>query len=191
MKQCSTCKVAQPLTAFSERKDSVDGYARQCKTCRNQKIKAWQKENKGKVKAAKRRYYATPKGKQQKQRSDIAFVVSGKRAEIEARRAQKPVSEARKAARTRWAKANQTYSHAQTLYRRSLVRGLQDFDLFVLQEAVLLARKRESMLGSKWHVDHIIPVSKGGSSQHDNIQVVPAVWNRRKSNKHANMFFGA
>jgi hypothetical protein len=59
----------------------------------------------------------------------------------------------------------------------------------VLQEAVLLARLREQIVGGHWHVDHIIPVSKGGTSQPGNIQVVPAHWNRKKSNKHAERFF--
>ena len=40
-----------------------------------------------------------------------------------------------------------------------------------------------------WHVDHIIPVSKGGLTTANNLQVVPANWNRRKSNVHNQKFW--
>jgi hypothetical protein len=176
---------------FTPRPDSVDGHAHQCKTCRNAKIRTWQKSNWERVKENKARYYATDKGKAQKRRSDAAYVNTGGRAVAEAKRAAMPLSEARKAARKKWAKNNTAYLHAQTLYRRALARNLPDFDLWVLREAVLLAKQREVVVGGKWHVDHITPVSKGGSSAHTNVQVVPALWNRRKSNKHANKFFGA
>lgn len=66
---------------------------------------------------------------------------------------------------------------------------LDDFSKFVLREAVHLRKLREVSTGFKWHVDHIHPVSKGGVGAFDNIQVVPALWNRQKSNKHSERFF--
>jgi hypothetical protein len=191
MKTCKKCGETKPLAMYSPRKDSTDGHNHQCRACISSKTRARQKTNPEKVKAAKQRYYATPKGKAQKAKEDAAFVASGKRAAVEARRAEKPVSAARKEARKRWAKANTVYRHAQTLKRRAEVRRLSAFDFWVLQEAVSLARQREALVGGKWHVDHVQPVAKGGTSEHHNIQVVPAAWNRRKSDKHANRLFGA
>lgn len=72
--------------------------------------------------------------------------------------------------------------------RRSAENALSELDSLVLSEAVLLAKLREKVLGIKWHVDHIVPVSKGGLSSYDNIQVVPALWNRQKSNKHTDLY---
>lgn len=129
-------------------------------------------------KAAKRKYYSSEKGKAQKRKEDAAYVASGKRAVTEARREAKPLSEARKQARLRY-----------QLMRRSGERVLDAFNTWVLGEAVELAKLRESLCGGKWHVDHIIPVSKGGQCTYDNLQVVPAFWNRSKSNKHTGRFF--
>jgi len=97
---------------------------------------------------------------------------------LEAKRAEKPVSEARKQARLQY-----------QLMRRSGERALDDFCKWVLLEAVQLAKQREKLCGGRWHVDHITPVSKGGQSTYDNLQVVPAYWNRSKSNKHTGRFF--
>lgn len=141
------------------------------------------------VKAVKQRYYATEKGKACKLRENAAYVASGGRAAAELRRASKPISEARMAARKRWAAANQNYFTAQRSKRRSLEKDLSDDDFWVLQEAVALARLREQMLGGAWHVDHVVPVSKGGTSEPANLQVVPASWNCKKSNKHSEWFF--
>lgn len=129
-------------------------------------------------KAAKQKYYSSEKGKAQKRKEDAAYIASGKRALVEAKRGAKPLSEARKQARLRY-----------QLMRRSGERVLDAFDAWVLKEAVELAQLRKQICGGEWHVDHIIPVSKGGQCTHDNLQVVPAFWNRSKSNKHTGRFF--
>ena len=156
-----------------------------------EKSRRWRENNPDRARASKQRYYATERGKAQKRKEDAAFVASGGRAKCEARRAAKPVSVARKAARQKWAGANQPYFTAMRSYRRTLEKALSPFEFWVLQEAVALARLREQVVGGHWHVDHIWPVSKGGDSRPDNLRVVPATWNRRKSNVHAERFFGA
>jgi len=129
-------------------------------------------------KLAKRKYEQSEKGKAAKKRHEATYVASGGRAEAEKRRSAKPLTEAKRIAKLKY-----------QLVRRGSEKTLSIFDEFVLKEAISLARLREQMLGTKRHVDHIIPVSKGGASTYDNIQVVPALWNRRKSNKHTGLFF--
>lgn len=140
-------------------------------------------------KASRKRYDQSEKGKAAKKRHDATYMASGGRAVSEAKRSEQPLSEARKAARARWAKRNLVYHAASRSKRRAADRQLSVDDFWVLQEAVSLARLREQIVGGKWHVDHIIPISKGGTSSPDNLQVVPAYWNRKKSNKHSEHFF--
>ena len=142
------------------------------------KSKRWRERNPEAAKAAKQKYYASAKGKAQKHKEEATYKASGGRSASEKRRAEKPISDARKQARLRY-----------QLMRRSGEQALDDFCKWVLLEAVHLAKLREQTCGGKWHVDHITPVSKGGQSTYDNIQVVPAYWNRKKSNKHTGRFF--
>jgi len=151
---------------------------KQCRECRNAAIYAWRKANPEKVRAIKKRYYSTDKGKMQKRKEDVAYVTSGGRAKAEAKRAEQPLSEARKQAKLRY-----------QLMRSSGEKSLNEFDSWILREAVELAKLRKKLCGGEWHVDHIIPVSKGGLCTHENLQVVPACWNRSKSNKHSERFF--
>lgn len=132
-------------------------------------------ERKTRQRLAKKKYYASEKGKAQKRREEAAYKASGGRAATDKRRG---VSAARKAIRLRY-----------QLMRRSSEKTLDELSRFVLDEAVLLRKMRETATGIKWHVDHIIPVSKGGTSHYCNIQVVPALWNRMKSNTNTNAFW--
>jgi hypothetical protein len=141
-------------------------------------------------KAARRKYEQSPKGKAAKKRHEASYIASGGRSATEQRRSEKPLSDARKAARLRWAKLNPEFYAADRALRRSLYRNASEIDRFALVEAMKLSRLRQKVFGFSWHVDHIIPVSKGGTSEAKNIQVVPEIWNKRKSNKHAKRFFG-
>lgn len=66
---------------------------------------------------------------------------------------------------------------------------LTPFDKFCFLEAIELCKHREVLTKIKWHIDHIVPISKGGSSGYNNIQVVPAKWNQSKSNRNTNLYF--
>ena len=140
-------------------------------------------------KEARRRYESSDKGKEARKRQEATYVATGGRSLTEKRRSEKPISEARKVAREKWAKNNGAYFTAQRSLRRSLERNLSELDFVVLYEAVDLAKRRKELTGYDWHVDHIIPVSKGGLTAADNLQVVPAKWNRSKSNKHTQRFW--
>lgn len=144
-------------------------------------------------KAARLKYEQSEKGKEAKRRHEAAYIASGGRALAEQRRSEQPVSEARKAARRKWASSEQgrAYHRADRAKRRSLEAELPLFDTFVLEEAVRLAKLREVSIGGKWEIDHIIPIANNGSSRAENIQVVPRTWNRRKYIKHTNRFLGA
>ena len=198
MKTCTKCKELKPVSAFHKQKTGRDGVRASCKQCqytyerakfsgenselhkRKQAaaVKKYRDSNPEAVRASKRKYYASEKGKASKLKEDLAYTLSGKRALCEKRRAEKGISDARKLTRRKYA-----------IVKRSADNNLNDFDTFVLSECLDLVATRNKLTGIKWHIDHIHPISKGGNSNAYNLQVVPAKWNRWKSNKHECRFF--
>lgn len=84
--------------------------------------------------------------------------------------------------------ANKESHSRRNAERRALVSNYQmtDYDKFALEEAFLLARLREEIMGGIWHVDHIVPVKHPdacGLNSAANLQVVPAIWNLAKGNR--------
>ena len=79
---------------------------------------------------------------------------------------------------------------ARKAKKRVLDKTMTDFDKFVYKEAYLLKQMRRELLRAEWHIDHTIPISKGGTNEYINIEVVPAKWNLDKSNRHTEKYFG-
>ena len=50
------------------------------------------------------------------------------------------------------------------------------------------AKRVGNCLGIKFHVDHIVPLSAGGSHHQSNLQWVPAKWNISKLNRSTKIF---
>ena len=86
--------------------------------------------------------------------------------------------------------SNKVRSAKYTHKKRVANSRMTMLDEFVFSEAIKLRMIRDKTFNIKWHIDHIIPISKEGTNSYDNIQVVPAVWNLSKNNKHSKKFFG-
>lgn len=58
---------------------------------------------------------------------------------------------------------------------------------FFIREAYNLALRRTKIFGFSWHVDHVLPLQSKlvcGLHVHNNLQVIPAVHNISKHNRH-------
>jgi hypothetical protein len=88
-----------------------------------------------------------------------------------------------------WAKENPHKVCAMASKRRASIKKrtptwLTADDLWMIEEAYDLAQKRTKLFGFLWHVDHIVPLhGKKVSGLHvpNNLQVIPALYNQRKS----------
>ncbi len=94
-----------------------------------------------------------------------------------------------------WKKANPEKVNAYKATRKAIQNKVNDIytsdDKWLLAEFYSLAKLREEVLGFKWHVDHIVPLSKGGRHCLTNLQVVPEHWNLSKGNRNTDIFIGA
>lgn len=152
-----------------------------CIVCAGGTVLAWANKNKARVK-------------------EISAAWVKKNAAKEAARARKYRSEHRDkyvASIAKWRQANavkyKAYMSKAANDRRlaklracpSWVQNNPEF-MWMVQEVYELAVLRSKITGIQWHVDHIVPLrGKQVSGLHTpwNLQVIPAVENRRKSNK--------
>lgn len=178
MKTCTKCAAEKPLSEFFARKGAKDGRRTDCKVCNMAKSSVWAAANREQSNAIKARYQEANPEKR-------AVTVEKWLAKPETK---KHRAEYYKATleRTRHRRV------ASTLLYRARLRAapMSELDTFVLHEAVRLCRDRQRTVGGVWHVDHIVPVAKGGTSQANNLQVVPALWNFRKNKHHSGRFLG-
>lgn len=98
-----------------------------------------------------------------------------------------------RAARIAWELANPGCKQARCIKRRTSKNQrtptwVTEDQLWMIKEAYKLAAMRSNLLGTQWHVDHIVPLQgKLVSGLHVpwNLQVIPAIDNLRKNNLYA------
>jgi 5-methylcytosine-specific restriction endonuclease McrA len=191
-KICIHCEIQKPLTDFHKKKKSVDGVREECKECRKAESFQYYHSNKEiMIKKSVEYYY------QHKQ--DIEFMEKMRKRSREYMRNKRIANpeydaswrqankEYTKGYGKRWRAANPDKNARKEAYRRARKKGqtpeLSPFDLLLINAIYTLSKLCSNTFKESYEVDHIIPIIKGGLHHPDNLQVITATENRRKSSK--------
>lgn len=213
IKRCPGCKQSKHVSEFnrsSRNKDGCRPYCRQCEKARYRenrenilaRMKEYQYKNKDKIRESKRKYLQSPAGIKAKQkyvRENKDKIREYNRrylqspAGINAKRKWKKVNREKLNARRRERYANDPEYRFKNLARSqkrySLRRGASTAELVDRQtimgrdEATCYICGKGPLDNSEIHLDHVIPVSKGGSHTPDNLKVACASCNHKKHDK--------
>ncbi|QJB21980.1 glycolate dehydrogenase [Xanthomonas phage FoX5] len=169
----------------------VDG---NCRNCKCERDAAWasanrekKRRNVAKYRAANRdkaaAYYAANRERVAIYRAENADKARAYRA---ARYAANPEKAVAKVAA--WRAANPDKKRALHTKRRAVKLAAipadwSEFDAFVIEEAHAACKRRAELHGEPFHVDHMVPLTRGGLHCATNIQVIPARLNLRKGNR--------
>ena len=92
-----------------------------------------------------------------------------------------------------WCRNNKAKKSMYEAKRRDItnnaISNMSDDDIFKINNIYQTARDATINTGYAWEVDHIVPLSKGGLHTLNNLQVVPATWNRSKNNKNCDRYW--
>lgn len=203
MKSCLLCGLTKSLDAFGKKRDTYDGLTSRCRDCQGAVSRERYAKRKDVILERNRGWYAENKDWYQplraKRRDVQADRLRSKRyyeankdkcREIQTRWDQKNPEKLR-ASWKKYAATHPEVKSAQAVRRRFRRRQAyaqwdQELTEFVTQEALALCRAREVVTGLKWDVDHVLPLAGSkvcGLHVWNNLQVIPAVLNRKKLNK--------
>ena len=159
--QCTKCKKYKPLYGFHRQAVGEFGVLTYCKGCRSV--------------LQKQRYYNDTDWR--KKRNDCSRLWSQDKYQNDVDYRKKSIEQKRL-----WRKNNPS-RHNSTGARYRATKLNQTPPLTENEKKKIeLYYQITTYLGPEWHVDHIIPLSKGGLHHPDNLQVIPAVHNLRKHN---------
>ena len=168
---------AEERTAYHKAYNKAWYQANKDKKAKTSKI--WYEENKEKHKA---------KGKEWRSANQEKFLAKCKEWQL----ANKPkVAKLNK----EWAINNKEKRMANDAKRRLLKQNAEatmtEAEKKNYQELILIRDEATKLFGYAWSIDHIIPLSKGGTNAIDNLEVVPLSWNKSKRDRSTESYWGA
>jgi 5-methylcytosine-specific restriction endonuclease McrA len=201
MKKCNTCGQERGYEFFSPKKKKSGSVAYQssCKPCRAEASRLARKENPEAVRASARLINSKKTDEQKKVQSDYlaAWRIRNKE-KVKAYRTKDRVQEYSRAHYERhkeeikdrvsqYRKSNPNKVRALNHARRGLERSGKLSSniieiLFFKQKGLCVCCKKK--LGKDFHLDHIVPLSMGGTNTDDNVQLLKPRCNLQKNAKH-------
>lgn len=183
MKRCFRCGETKPVTDFSRAKNRADGLCHQCKAC----TRAYHEANKEKMAENKRAY--NDANKEQITKRKRAYREANKEKIAEYRRAYDDANKMEIAEYMRaWQKANPESVRSALHRRRARKQGAEGshtkediHQQYKTQRGKCYYCKCE--VGDKYHVDHVVPLARGGSNGPENLVIACATCNTSKGAK--------
>lgn len=164
LKQCSIktgCSQYKLLTEFNKQKSTKDGYATICKECNKLRYEKW-KNSQTKENYNKRQQESTKVWYIKNREKDLKY-------------------------QKQWRIRNKDKCYSNNaLYRQrkySNYETLSSKDKYLIECVYAFARFKTLHTGVQQHVDHIIPISKGGKHHPSNLQIITALENFKKKDK--------
>lgn len=163
MKRCPRCLETKSLDLFSPDNRTRSGVQSRCRPCQ--------------AEIARERYASNPERHRESVRG------FAKRNPDEIRERNRRYRKANPEKISEWKRLDRTRNKARILadnaQRRTLLRSGNHPEIKMMYA---LRDFYEAMsIGEKFHVDHIVPLSRGGKHEANNLQVIPAIDNLRKS----------
>ena len=162
---CTKCSESKQLSDFNKRRASKDGLEHACRDCRNIQVRDYKVSNKDKVVAYNNAW---------REANSDRIAASNK-----------AWQEANPDHNKAWAEANPDRKAAISGKATTLQRGGSTSEIYDVQLCIPFyaeARRLSKDTGVLHHVDHIIPISKGGLHCQTNLQVLTAFDNFQKGN---------
>ena len=188
MKTCTKCGESKPISEYHKDKSAKDGLYTQCKLCVNARTAAYREKNPGIRKAYSSVYRTKNRDKcrsacrawraanQEKEKSYQADYRSAHRDKAIASLV---------SWREKYPEKVRIYSQNRRAKKQAnggkLSHGIAA-KLFNLQRGKCTCCGKP--LGNDFHLDHIVPLSLGGTNTDDNVQLLRATCNMTKSAKH-------
>lgn len=180
-KKCAKCDKIKPISEYHRNPKNKDGYCGACKICRSAHAAKWYEANRERENArSAATRAANPEG-----RKETVKKSNAKRAGIVSQW-QKDNPDKVRERNERWRKANLEKVRARIRRHRTRKAGgggshthQEWFDLCAKYNDRCACCGAEKQL----EADHVLPVSKGGSSNIDNIQPLCRSCNARKNNQ--------
>lgn len=187
IKICNICGTAKPANQFSKKADSKDGLHPNCKECSRLITKAWREKNAERAAESclkwreAHREYLREKALEHYRQNKEKRLVSMRQWQRENR---SKIMETRRV----YVSANkEAIAAGKRLYKARKRNAEGKHTGEDVKRLMVLQRKRCANCGtdisSDYHVDHVIPLSKGGGNGADNIQLLCPTCNIRKKDK--------
>lgn len=179
-KVCTQCSESKQLSDFNKNKNHKDGLECACRDCRKIYTRAYRVSNKDKILAKNKAWReANPAYNKAWIEANSEKVLAYNKAWREAN------ADKMEAYGKAWREANPDRTAA--IYGKGLAtrRGGSASDIYDLELCIPFyeeARRLSKDTGVLHHVDHIIPISKGGLHCQTNLQVLTAFDNFQKGN---------
>lgn len=166
-KVCTKCETEKPLGEFHKFARSPDGHKPVCKPCNCAARKVYYEENKEQHAETCR---AWVEANQDKVRGYKKAYVKANRKKVNARNG-------------RFQKNNRAKYNAYEAKRRARKANTTPVQNDSRVKAIYYIAQALCELGPEFHVDHIVPLCKGGAHDYKNLQVLPAKLNLIKGSK--------